>query len=668
MDTHDPFAPERRWWCSQRIRPFMFWSVAVLAVFAIYRAGLLWACRDRLGDASFAAIAQCFHVGLLFDAFVLGAAGLPLALALTLPPNRTFSRMWFRRLVTLYVTALLVFVVVLSAVGVGFFFQFGFRMNGLALDTLLCPREIAGTIWSAYPVGWVTLGLALLFYVLYRALMRWFWAGPEPSAPAWLRPVLAAVLVGLCAVCIRGGLTDGPARMCQATLVGGSNLLSQAALNDVCSLEEAIRTELREEVMLPAGCNLPPARRAAEVVRTLYYQPGDQGLGAPGNPLWRQMQTGAPPADYNVVFIIMEKLAGRGVGALGHTPSETPRLDALCREGLFFDRMYATGMVTCHGLVGVLCSHPDTCNRSVMIEPQAQGRFFMLPQLFRQRGYRTSFFCGGRRTWENVQAFFVDGGGFDEFVSQEEMLPRPPDNPWGVDDVEAFQKVHERLLGFGDQKFFAAVMTITNHEPFTAPPVEGLEYVPEVTYEDHKTNCYRYADYAIGRFFDLARTAPYFKKTIFVLVADHGRDFAPNQFIDLAAYRIPCVIYAPGLVPPRRISTVCSQTDIGPTILSMLGGSFDHCLMGRNLLAVNPRDGFAFIHVNGIMGLVRGDRAVIQPPGRSVMLYQVTPTGQQPISDDAARLQIPPLQEEMLSIYGESNRLFRESLYGPPRM
>jgi phosphoglycerol transferase MdoB-like AlkP superfamily enzyme len=31
----------------------------------------------------------------------------------------------------------------------------------------------------------------------------------------------------------------------------------------------------------------------------------------------------------------------------------------------------------------------------------------------------------------------------------------------------------------------------------------------------------KYADYAIGKFFELARRAPYFERTLFVVLADH---------------------------------------------------------------------------------------------------------------------------------------------------
>jgi phosphoglycerol transferase MdoB-like AlkP superfamily enzyme len=235
-----------------------------------------------------------------------------------------------------------------------------------------------------------------------------------------------------------------------------------------------------------------------------------------------------------------------------------------------------------------------------------------------------------------------------------------------VPDEFIFKNVHKRLLAYGDQPFFAAIMTITNHEPFNAPPVEGLAYVPGDSPEAKRINCYRYADWAIGHFLDQARQAPYFKKTIFVIVADHGRDFASDQTIDIPAYHIPCIIYAPGLVAPQRVSTVCSQTDVAPTILALLGGEFDHCFFGRNVLDVAPSDGFAFIHANGIVGFVEGNQALVRPPGKAITLYRVDNESMSPLPPEVAAASIPLLHDKMLSIYGWAAKLYRESRYGPP--
>jgi phosphoglycerol transferase MdoB-like AlkP superfamily enzyme len=656
----------RRWWLNQRVWPFCVWGLAILLLFGGFRAGLLWACRERLADTSAGEILHCFQQGLIFDGFVVGVTGIPLVLALALAPNGAFARRWFRGLITGYLTALLILLFFTAVAGHFFVLQFGFRLNMMALDSIVNPRETIIYIWRDFPVVWMLLGLAVLAGGIAWLLSRILWSGPLPTGPAWTRPILSVVLLGLCLMGLRGWASGEPPNLSSAYLVSSNNVLAQAALNDICSIKEAIWMQVQNNQGEPEGYDFPSPERMAEVVRRQFLQPQDTDLGTPENPLWRRTSTGRPLADYNVVFIICERMAGRGVGAMGHQPSETPNLDALAADSVFFENMYASSMITCHGMVATLCGHPDTCLRTAMVEPRAQGKFLMLPGFFRQRGYKTALVYGGRETWENTREFFAQANGFEDLITEEKMRATDENNPWGLLDEITFRRAHEQFLGYGDQRFFGTILTVTNHEPFNAPAVEGLPYEPGDTLEAKKTNCYRYADWALGQFFKAAREAPYFKKTIFVIVSDHGRDFSPHRFIDIPAFHIPAMIYAPGLVAPRRISTVCSQTDLPPTILGLMGGQYEHCFFGRNIFEVDPHDGFAFVHANGIVGYVRGDRAMVLPPGHPVTLYRLGRDLQTPMAPEDAAPQIPEFHEKMVSIFGWATKLYRESHYGPP--
>ncbi len=75
---------------------------------------------------------------------------------------------------------------------------------------------------------------------------------------------------------------------------------------------------------------------------------------------------------------------------------------------------------------------------------------------------------------------------------------------------------------------------------------------------------------------------------------------------------------------PGGSSTVASQTDIAPTILALLGGSYEHCFLGRNVLAVGGDEGFAVIHDENYLAFVRDDLALVAPPRHEVILYEVS--------------------------------------------
>jgi phosphoglycerol transferase MdoB-like AlkP superfamily enzyme len=651
--TRAPSAGVGRRSISQRIRPLLVLGAVGLLVPAGFRLALLVLCRDALGGVAARDVARCLLLGIGFDGFALGLVGLPLAVALSAAPNLAFGLAWFRRTIAAYVTVLVAAMLFLEIAGTFFFLQFGLRLNGLVLDDLQAPREVLTYIWEQYPVAAVLLGTAVLGAGLYRALMWLFWRGPRPSLPAWPRRILGLLLCGVCVLGIGDSLHSQPLHLGRAYEASDNAVVTQLALNNIYNLVEAARPEEANRLY-----PLPAAARAAEVTRGMLLQPQDTDLAVPGDPLRRRTATGWPQTDYNVVVILMEGMAGQPVGALGHSPSHTPHLDALCQEGLFFDRLYAVGSRTNRGLVGCLCGYPDLGEQSIMLQSHAPDRFPTLPGILKARGYRTLLVYSGRTTWDNARGFF-GRCGIEEFLGQEDWPDEPEVNAWGVSDEATFRKAHERFLRYGDRKFFAAILTITNHPPYTAPPGR-VKFLPGDSPEVRKLNCYRYADGALGEFFRLARQADYFKRTIFVLVADHGRDLASRRLLDVPGFRVPCVIYAPGIVPPGRVSTVASQTDIAPTVLSLLGGEFEHGFLGRDLLAARSDEGCAVLHLDRVLALVRDDRAVVLRPNAKPRVFRVGPTEMEPVADDAA-----VLEEQTLSCYSIARRLYLDARAGP---
>ena len=68
--------------------------------------------------------------------------------------------------------------------------------------------------------------------------------------------------------------------------------------------------------------------------------------------------------------------------------------------------------------------------------------------------------------------------------------------------------------------------------------------VPPTSDGNRFLNALNYSDHTLRVFFDLARTAPYFDDTIFILVADHSR--TGDSFNLANQHHVPLLIYAPG--------------------------------------------------------------------------------------------------------------------------
>ena len=137
-------------------------------------------------------------------------------------------------------------------------------------------------------------------------------------------------------------------------------------------------------------------------------------------------------------------------------------------------------------------------------------------------------------------------------------------NIWGVCDEDAYAKALRTLDedARSGKPFFAHLMTVSNHRPFTYPA--GKVAIPN----DAKSRAggVMYTDYALGRFLEEARKRPWFDRTVFVITADHCASSAGRTELPLEKYHIPGVIYAPGFIAPALETRTVSQIDLMPTL------------------------------------------------------------------------------------------------------
>lgn len=649
----------------QRLRPLWITTAFLLCIYLVFRVVLLALVWSDLGEVSGGDIARCLLSGLQYDVMPIGYSALSMLLLLLVARNGSFSSKRYRKAVTLYAAGVVSLVFSTELMGVFFFQYFGERFNWIVLGYPLVSPEIAGTVWKRYPVLLVPAVVALVFYLLYRLLYRWFWSGPKPNSPAWSRPVMAVVFGAAAMLACRGTLQLKPMQR-DSAYFSPNNLINQITLNNFYTFFHAARDRINDNRDEASQYGFPPDFEAAGVAQDLLGDDNETFLSVPGNPLWRRVDTGRPMRGINVVVILMEGLAGRPVGAMGYEPSHTPNFDELSERGLLLDRMYAVGDRTSRGVAAVLCGHPDIGGTTVLKRPRAIGHFLTLPSIFRARGYKTMFIYGGDPAFDNMEGFLT-AGGVETVIAREQMDPDGLENTWGAHDEVIFRKAHETFSEMDDDEtFFAAILTLTNHPPFTIPSGRIEELPPDSDRRNEVLNAYRYADWALGEFFRMAREADYFDNTLFVLVSDHGRDLDRSRLLDVPGYRVPCLLYAPGLIEPGRLDSVCSQTDIPPTILALLGGSYEHGFLGRDVLSGRD-DGVALLRDDERLGMVRGDRALIVPPHLGPLLFKLSGNDMQTVSPgEYSRREAKTLERQTLSLYRMAWQLYRTQDYRAP--
>ena len=538
---------------------------------------------------------------------VLGYWAGSFALRLFLPEGfrNHWTTVWFALFVVLYVGA-----IVFNGISEYFFWnEFGVRYNFIAVDYLVYTNEVVGNIMESYPVVPMTLGIVVVtllitWYLFRRDLVQaeylkgWRWKAVV--APAYIAALFAAI-----------GLLNFNTRFQDS----GNVYVNELQANGLYKFYDAfVKNSLDYEQFYITR----PEAEAEAFVHGVY--------GSTGDNLHAVSAGGGSEIRRNIVLVTIESMSASYMERFGNTESITPVLDSLYRLGMAFDRVYATGNRTVRGLEAVTLSLPPCPGQSIIKRPNNAG-MYSTGALLREKGYNVTYFYGGNSYFDNMETFF-SGNGYD-IVDQKNYSPEEITfaNIWGVCDEDAYRKVI-RTLGEQSQDgkpFFAHVMTVSNHRPFTYPA--GKIRIPN----DSKTRAggVLYTDYALGQFLAEASKQPWFDNTIFLITADHCASSAGRTEIPLHKYHIPALIFAPGFVAPQQIEGIVSQIDLMPTLLSLLDMDYDSHFYGRSIFDPDYVNR-AFIATYQDLGYLEGDTFTILSPVRRYEQYRVVPTEENP--------------------------------------
>ena len=307
----------------------------------------------------------------------------------------------------------------------------------------------------------------------------------------------------------------------------------------------------------------------------------------------------APERKLNIVFILMESVVAAASGSYGADPSFTPNFDVLAADGLLAANFYANGSQTVRGELASLCSYYPNYRGGPIYTRYHKTKMTCLPEILKGFGYETMWISSYKKSYSK-KGRFLRRHGVKKIYDLAAMPPGYKKIGWGPSDEDLFESAAARL-GEAAEPFFAEIMTLSNHHPFSWPYPSNA-HAPKggfgAEYENYMRGNY-YTDYAIGRFFERVRESEWFSRTIFVITGDHGiwlfdEDKGPVEKQE-AYFRVPFLIYAPGIVEPRVFEDVASQVDIAPTLLDLIGASASNTFVGRSLLADSDEPRFALM-------------------------------------------------------------------------
>lgn len=309
-------------------------------------------------------------------------------------------------------------------------------------------------------------------------------------------------------------------------------------------------------------------------------------------------------ADKPIIAIQLESFQNFLVGLEIDGQEVTPVLNRLVEENFYFPNFYQqVGQGNTSDAEFVVNTSFYIPPRGAASQVYAGKELPSLPKLLKNEGYyTTTFHTNVVEFWNRGELY--EALGFDQYYDQS-FFGEDDSIFFGASDEVLYRETAEELkkIDLLGLPFYAHVISMTAHHPFTIPEEKHLMTLPE-RYENTFVGDYirsqNYADHALGLFIDELKESGIWDKSLIILYGDHlglpiysldrndeqlmaeiyGREYSYTDMIN-----IPLVIASNGITSPKVFDQIGGQVDLMPTIANLTGISLDqHIHFGQDLL------------------------------------------------------------------------------------
>ncbi|NPA65776.1 MAG: sulfatase-like hydrolase/transferase [Epsilonproteobacteria bacterium] len=554
-------------------------------------------------DISFIQLLLIYGVGAFYDLVAASYYFIPFVLYIMLLPAKIFYKPWHKKFL-IGVMFVITYFIIFNGVSEWFFWEeFGKRFNFIAVDYLVYTHEVIQNILESYPIPLLLSVILLLDFALWWAILKYSYIIEDVFSKRYelKQTFQQGILFLVLPIVFFFALDKQP-----LSKISDNIYNNELAKDGLYSLFSAFRHNTLEYDIYYK------TKPLKEVMEHLYQleKMDDKHL--------KVIENKGDEKHYNVVLVMIESMSAKYMGVYGDDQNLTPYLDALTQKSLFFDNLYATGTRTVRGMEAVTLSLPPTPGRSIVKRPDSHG-MYSSGFIFEQKGYENKFIYGGYGYFDNMNDFFSHNGfkivDRNSFSKEEETFG----NVWGVCDEDLFNKaLKEADSSYKNKKpFFQFIMTTSNHRPYTYP--DGRIDIPS---HSGRAGGVKYTDYAIKEFIENAKKKPWFKDTLFVIVADHNGGSAGKNTLPTWRYKIPFIVYAPEIIQPKTIHKLSSQIDVMPTIMGILNFSYKSLFYGNDILKESFKQR-AFIGNYQKLGYLKNDILTVLFPDKTSKSYKI---------------------------------------------
>ncbi len=637
---------------------------AALAAFVLYYLLFSFLVRLTLVMLSFGnikdslpSLLRVFGQGLIYDFTVSLAFCFFYSIYLLLMPSRWIGSKADRTATWLILFLMLFISLFAFAAEFPFWDEFKTRFNFIAVDYLIYTYEVVSNINQSYPIPLLLIGLLAVISIIFFV----FWK-KKIFHNAFQSQMRFGKRLGNTVLILALGTAGLFFLKNDQSEYSNNAYINELTKNGAFSFFNAYRTN---ELDYKKFYRTLPDKQAFSIIKKELLQDDDHYIRPVWDNITRTVNGENNSQRPNIVLICIESFSADFLTKFGNQDQLTPNYEKMAAQSIYFTNLYATGTRTVRGMEALTLSVPPTPGNSI-VRRQDNEKLFSVATVLRKKDYQLSFIYGGDGYFDNMNAFF-GGQGF-AIVDRNRGNPLPEkikttrtsiedkdvtfENAWGICDEDIYRQSLKRAdtEAHSGKPFFQFVMTTSNHKPYSFPA--GKINLPQGT----RNAAVRYTDYALGKYMDAARAKPWFKNTVFVIIADHCASSAGKWEITPEKHHIPAILYNTGR-QPQEVGKLVSQIDVMPTLFSLLGWTFDSAFYGKDIFRMKTNEERALMGNYRTLGLLKNNIFTQINDRREVKQFAFDPVKKQITTE--TKTADPTLQNLTVSYYQTASERFK---------
>ncbi len=581
-----------------------------VALFLIGRFFFYLLYFERFNDISFFESLLTFIYGLRMDTIVICIILVIPTIFLAITP-KIFSN-FISKFLNIYILFFLVIALFIECASFPFFAQYDLRPNYLFIEYLEYPQEVTSLLFKDYKFQFIAVFILIIATIRIYSKSKFInfeqvFKQNYISRILILAPILLVLFLG-----IRSSLGHRPVNISDA-LYSENRVINEITKNSLHSLGYAYYSNKKAEnnISKYGKIDIKEAYKVASLAIGIDYKDEKK-------PFYREVKSKlASKKQKNLVIFIQESMGAQFTGFIGKQ-NFTPNLDNLAQDYLSFTNLYSNGTRSVRGLAALTSGTLPINGVEVIKRNKSQEGYFTVASLLKPYGYKSSFIYGGEARFDNMKGWYL-GNGFDEVIEQKDFTNPIFTSTWGVSDEDLVIKANEKFKSYyeNNEKFVSVMFSSSNHMPFELPDgkIEFEKNIPKTSVE----NAIKYADFAIGKFFELAKKEDYFKDTVFVVIADHNVRVYGDQIVPIDMFQIPAVIVSSD-IPHQIFTNLTSQADVLATALDLIGIDLSYPILGNSIFKDNKKN-INLMIFDEIYAYRKEDKVAILVPNMPIKTY-----------------------------------------------